>query len=319
MSLIQLTIQDPQKLWYGCSTKHCFTIAPLLPIQRIGLAPMRNFKGCSCSNCGNYIFPVFSGTDDYTSDKSYYLFDFPIASGNDFRLEKYNYSTRVWDDVVSVNGLGDFFPFGVFASYPKRSGFCVEWNNVFDTYGKGTYRFALTPTIQADPENPIKINSFSYELMEYSCERANYTVKVKTTFNGEIGSLLDQLNPHDLLDMNWNDEVRYYGSFSRFNPTYRDTFLKRYTNENFLHQNFVEPNFNLNLPNLDAELFQRISVYGKASYDIQVTDYNRTTGYNYKNELIRITESAAEQVSKQRTVTANITCATRYDNEFRVK
>ena len=126
MNIIQLVQEDPQKTWYGSSTKTCFVISALLPIQRIGLAPMRNFEGCSCSNCGNMILPVFSGTTDCTSDKSYYLFDFPTAAGNDFRLEKYNYSTNTWDDIVAVSGLGDFFPFGVFGSYPKRSGFCVE-------------------------------------------------------------------------------------------------------------------------------------------------------------------------------------------------
>jgi len=315
MSVIQLVNQDPQKEWYGSSTKHCFTIGALLPIQRIGLAPMRSFEGCSCSNCGNYIFPVFSGTTDCTSDKSYYLFDFPVASGNDFRLEKYNYGTKLWVDVVAVSGLGNFFPFGVFASYPNRSGFEVQWNNVFVAYGKGTYRFALTPTIQPDPLNPIKINSFTYQLMEYTCEAANYTVKVKTDFNGKVGSLLDVEVPHDLYDMNWNDEIRYYGSFSRFTPNFTDTYVTQYTNKNFLHQSFVRPSFNLNLPNLDAELFQRISVYGKNS-DVQITDYNKTTGYNYKDELVYISDSAAEQVPRQKTVTANISCTSRFDIEF---
>lgn len=315
MSIIQLINEDPQKTWYGSSTKTCFTIGALLPIQRIGLAPMRSFEGCSCSNCGNSILPVFSGTDECTSDKSYYLFDFPTASGNDFRLEKYNYATNIWDDLQAVSSLGDFFPFGVFASYPKRSGFCVEWNNVFDAYGKGTYRFALTPSIQPDEENPIKINSFTYELMEYSCERAKYTVKVKSFFNGEVGSLLDSDDPHDLFDMNWNDELRYYGAFGKFTPNYRQTYLAQYTNKNFLHASFTEPSYSLILDKLDNELFQRISVYGMNS-ELKVTDYNKTTGYNYVNESVYIESSAAEQQRLQKTVNATITCRSQVDLEF---
>lgn len=315
MSIIQLINEDPQKTWYASSTKTCFIIGALLPIQRIGLAPMRNFDGCSCSNCGNMILPVFGGTDPCANDISYYLFDFPTASGNDFRLEKYNYSTNTWVDLAAVSGLGTFFPFGVFASYPKRSGFSVEWNNVFSTYGKGTYRFALTPEIQPDEDNPIKINSFTYNLMEYSCERAKYTVKVKSFFNGEVGALLDETDPHDLLDMNWNDELRYNGSFGKFTPNYVQTYLAQYTNKNFLHKSFTEPSYSLILDKLDAELFQRISVYGMNS-ELQITDYNTTTGYNYKNEKVYIESSSAEQARLQKTVNATITCRSQFDLEF---
>ena len=37
----------------------------------------------------------------------------------------------------------------------------ANWNDIFVAYGKGTYRFALTPEIQPDEDNPIKINSKS--------------------------------------------------------------------------------------------------------------------------------------------------------------
>lgn len=315
MSIIQLIEELPNKTWYGSSTKSCFIIGALLPIQRIGLAPMRQFEGCSCSNCGNMILPVFSGDTECTSDKSYYLFDFPTNSGNDFRLEKYNYSTNLWVDLAAVSTVSEFFPFGVFGSYPKRSGFGADWNQIFLAYGKGTYRFALTPSIQPDPLNPIKINSFTYELMEYSCERAKYTVKVKSFFNGSVGSLLDTEDEHDLFDMNWNDEIRYNGSFGRFTPNYVQTYLAQYTNKNFLHKSFTEPSYSLILDKLDAELFQRISVYGMNS-ELQITDYNTTTGYNYKNEKVYIESSTAEQPRLSKTVNATITCRSQFDLEF---
>ena len=315
MSIIQLEKQFPFKDWYGSSTKTCFRIAALLPIQRIGLAPMRQFEGCFCSNCGNMILPVFGGSDPCANDISYYVFDFPIASGNDFRLEKYNYSTNAWVDVVSVSGLGTFFPFGVFASYPKRSGFSVEWNNVLSAYGKGTYRFALTPSIQPDPLNPVKINSFSYDLMEYSCERANYTVKVKSFFNGEVSNLLDTEDDHDLLDMNWNDELRYYGKFGKYTANYTDTYIAQYTNKNFLHKSYNRPTYSLILDNVDNELFQRLTTYGKDS-ELQITDYNKSTGYNYVDFKTFISESSSEQARLQKTVNATLTCRSQFDLEF---
>lgn len=318
MSVEQLIVEPPDKTWYGCSTKFCFEIGALIPIQRVGLAPFRVFDRCGEHGC--YVIPTFaSASGDCGNDKASYLFDFPSPSGNDFRLEKYNYATETWVDVGFAPSFGTNFPFGVFGSYPNRTGFVLEWQNVLNSLGGGTYRFTLTPTIQPDPLNPIMLRSYTYFLQPYSPNAADNTVVVETSFGGKIDNLLynsdSSASPHDLYDMIWDDYARYFGTFGRFNPTYRDSYVKRRNNQNLLNKAYVDGKFILELTACDVEMYRRISTYGSKS-DVKITDYHLLNGYKYQQERVFIESATATQAAKTPITTATLTCASRFDIKF---
>ena len=74
----------------------------------------------------------------------------------------------------------DFYSDGIY-----YAGYKLEWAEVLDNHGEGTYRFIVESTILG---NSSTIYSESFCLKDWICKLADDTVKFETYFSGTIGS-----------------------------------------------------------------------------------------------------------------------------------
>jgi hypothetical protein len=276
----QSTISPPLSAFYGCSFEDCNALVSLIPFQVIGLAPAREMgEDCRPDRC--QVLKVFGGgTTDRENDKSYYLFDFPTATGNDYRLEQWDHALKIWVDIDALdNTTGTLFDFGVFQDYPKRSGVCMDWDLIHALHGAGIYRLAFTSIF--DPA--IKVTSLPYQLCLWSCAASDDTVRLDTQFAGNITNILYDIDGSapDVFDLNtmvWDDSIRLTGRLQEVQLQTNDvTFIKR-NNRIITNKSTTVRKFEYLVNKVIKEVLNRIQIYGFNARKIEGFNYNPEDG-----------------------------------------
>jgi hypothetical protein len=242
-----------------------------------------SFEGCPdvlkvfANDSGNYL----------QNDKSSFLV-FSILTDIEFVLQK------DCEDIQTItdSSLGDFYPKdywsqsnGFSKAQSRYSGLVLDWSLVLSTYGIGTYRIIVNFKTGSTIERTRC--GCTFLLQEYTREKADKTIRIRTIQNGYI---MDSFN---YLGMKWEQSWRMEGFFgypqdkletdnyldvNRNLSQIQDTLYKEYT----LQTDFI------------ANCFKSIFDDILLSNEIYVDDYNIKNAYNLKNVDVIPSESTSE-------------------------
>lgn len=296
MSTTQFIESPPIKDFFCDSFERCNLATGLKPTQVMGLIPCKEDDGnCRPDPC--MVFKAFADAtgNSYNNDTSHFLFDFPTDAGNDYKLERWDGST--WSYVRDLdNSTGVLFDFGSFPDYPKRSGVLIDWSIILSDNGQGVYRLSLEGLFGSPSPELV---SLPIDLMEFSCECANNTVRVKTSFSGIIANILyddGSTNPRrfDLDKMRWDDEIRVYGNFVDIPSTREQTEYVDGTDRSQQHGIKTIKKYQLIMNAVIQEIIDRFDVYASGADAVKVSNYVDTNSAHYDDKGVTINDDTMQ-------------------------
>ena len=175
---------------------------------------------CACNYRCEYVERVFSGTDDYTSDKSSFLFRKTTATDS-VTIKLLKGSTVVATITNSTYG----FYYNTFTAQPLYVGWIADWKLIYDTFGYGEYKVDAELNILG---NTYTIQSRTFRLDVFSEIMAYDTVKLVSYQSGDIVG--NDFDLTDLLEGGWPSYYRLPGTFGRMQIEYEKD---RYPNSSF--------------------------------------------------------------------------------------
>lgn len=302
MSVVQYNITPPLRDEYATIQWLLVGLGNLVPEQIIGLVPCQPASDNDCfvqCNCLP-MFATLAGDNERQNDKNSFLFAMPtIAPHTTFRLQKYDYPTKQYEEIAILadNTYGTFFNTGQLAPYNDYSGYILEWQKVLQLHGQGYYRFVviiLEP--QAPPEPPLEVPylfSTCFDLREWSCDNVNNTFYVETTFRGNISNYLHQQYDNRIVEFDlaslatgWYDRCRYFGKIGNETYTKEITNVVPIDNSNrivFASDNIEKTvQFSAN----ESHILRRAAIYGMNSRTIYLTDDNQRNTMDYFKQQV---------------------------------
>jgi hypothetical protein len=266
--------------FYGTNQiQKCTPFKLPLPEQLVGLVPTNPEDPNACVQDPCYTLCVFG------EDNNAFLYDYPIVSGNaDFELQKFD--GTIWNVVANPMGAneGTLYDIGSFPDYPSYAGFEIDWSLVESNYGLGVYRFVVKTD---DPTN--NLYSLPFDLKEDSCNNKEATVKIEMTnqgryFNFNYTRENLRLREYDLINLEWNDSVRYFGVLVKSDVESEDVNLNYADSHDLPVFTEDRDTYEIKIPQISQELLQRLYSYGLRSQAITLTDYN-TKNQKFYNKL----------------------------------
>lgn len=276
MSNIQFAAEN-QLTFYGTNQiEDCVPFRSAIPEQIVGLVNVAPIT-TDCVQPPCYTLTVFD------EDKSAFLFDYPTITGNAlFVLEKL--VAAVWTEVANPmgNNEGTLFDIGTIPNYDSYAGFEIDWGNVKDEHGLGSYRFVL-PDLTT-PANTLYSQPFS--LLENTCANKNLTIKLEVINNGSYSNFNytrdnKLLRNYDLVNLEWSDSVRYFGKLTESEADTTEEYLEFANQSEHLLNVKTKEKFVLVVPEQAIQLLKRIYFFGLEGKSTTITDYNSNNNDNY--------------------------------------
>ena len=260
MITIQLANSNPHSFGSGLATK---VKGESLP--EITEAAINDF--CYCEVECEYVANVFAevGGEDYKNDKSQFLFRRFVASDT-VAIELYKDGIKVAD--LNDNTYGTFY--NGFASGTAEQqlyvGFLLEWEDVYNLLGAGEYQIKSQLSIIGIAST---FESELYQLMGYSDEAADGTVKIETIQNGNIISSI-----FDFTGLDWNQSVRIRGSFVEDGEEFEKIIYKTQEYRQEQVQDKIVENWSLRADLIPRSVSEFLTKNAVLSNSFNVTDYN---------------------------------------------
>ena len=279
--------------WYGINVLNdCVKFgSSSIASQIVGLVHCVKDSLTCTDDC--FTVPAFSG--DFNS----FLFEFsPAIISADFRLFKLVGNTFVQISVLSaLEGLK--YDIGTITNYSNYAGYLIDWEKVFNLYGKGTYQFQVYDN--ATPTDSLK--SYPFVLDADDCDLKNGTSVLEVINIGLYNNWrYTKDNAEDrfynLQDLEWFDSCRYYAKVvnTELEQNIEEIKYSNSRNETFYSEGFQ--NYDLNIFKCDYELFKRINHYLKGK-DIKLTNDNLDREYKLiKQNVILTGESSSQKFPK---------------------
>lgn len=224
--------------------------------------------------------PVFGdlSTDDLQNNDftSVLSFVFPEITTTFTLLDSNCNEIATLDD----DTFGTFYPVGFLSVANGFSflqshykGYKLEWKKVLQTFGAGVYKIKKTEV----GTETVETCSCLFDLCEYSNARANETVRIETTQNGNL------IAPgFDFLGVNWKEQIRIKGFFgNKQRKLEQDNYLDKNRNttqiqDSLIHEFTLEPYF---FPDCLRERIDEILL----ANEILISDYNSDNTDDLKN------------------------------------
>mgnify|MGYP003647736526 CR=1 FL=1 len=215
---------------------------------------------------------------------------------------------------------GTYYPTN---SFPEANGFTffqsnyvgynLEWQKVLSTYGSGGYKIKKTTISNNVPASfePIEECSCFFDLSQYTDERANETVRIETTQNGNT------ISPGlEYLGLNWKEQIRIPGFFgNKQRRLEQDNYLDRNRNttqiqDSIVHEFTLEPYFwpHCLRGEIDSILLAN---------EILISDYNSDNTDNLKNISVIPTSIDTEYFGKSKKAADEIKFEERQKNRVK--
>ena len=198
------------------------------------------------------------------------------------------------------------------------SGYQVDWNKVYNLFGAGTYRFKVFNPFDTDAPSL----SLPFMLMENTCDNTNSTVYIELDsvgkfYNWRFTNTNDR-QIFDLINMNWVDSCRYSARFDPVEVEPEENFVLFSNKKNKLSRSEEKQNYNLRLFDTTYELFKRLFQYGLVSNDINISDGNKDSLYNFNNiKVVRKSDNEFTQYVNNRIMyNVNIGLRGEFDEGF---
>jgi hypothetical protein len=242
------------------------------------------FEGCPD------VLKVFSGKNPkniYENDFTSFLVS---ASVYDVQFVLFKDCEEV--AILNNDELGEFYAKGYWKqadgftfTQSNYTGFKIDWNIVFNSFGYGYYTIETQFTF--GETSAFDFCSCKFLLQEYSKEKADKTIKIRTIQNGTI------LDSFDYLGMDWEQSWRLDGFFG-------------YPQDKLESDNYL--NSNRDLLQIQDKLFKEYTLQTdfiadcyKYIFDdillsntIFIDDFNIKNAFNLKNVDVIPTESNSE-------------------------
>lgn len=324
MAIINYT-SDNLSIFYGTTTKDprgCIRFGSITPFQIIGLVPCEIIDPNLCPPKPCITVPAFN-TDVKGNT---FLFDFPDNTlPADFRLETLD-NNGAWQFANTTLGSGQLgidegekFDIGTITGYPSYGGYKIDWSKVYNELGTGIYRFV----VYNSTEPTQSLYSYSFNLMVYSCNAANNTVKIELDQKGFFSNWnytrkngLSRV--FDVESLRWTDNSRYYGKLIPESPTQIEENVRFANNSNQVYYTDEEPNYNLQLFTQTWDTYKRLTNYGLKGENIVITDNNQDSVHSFDNlDIIGKSESSFESFRQYRKLeNVSIKLRGRYNQDF---
>ena len=231
-------------------------------------APALDF--CLCNFECEYEAPVFGIDKQGGIDTSSVVFKKQIPT-----------DSIVWSllkDGVNIatlnnNALGTYYP--TFESQPDQLGFVLNWNTVLTTHGPGVYQIQAVRNQLGSVSTTL---SYKFDLMPFTEEMANNTVKIDTYQNGNIKS-----SPIDYTGMNWLQSIRIRGTFGDKQPKLEINNFKSSTYEKQQIRDIVTNEYTLTTELLIADVANKLIYDCLLGNKVLVSDYRLFNQEIYRN------------------------------------
>lgn len=215
---------------------------------------------------GQFEYNVFYHSDasDWKNDKSEFMFKRFLASDTvDIELHKNGVKVADLDD----DSLGEYFPtFTGTTEQEQQKGYLLYWYNVASAYGLGKYTIKANLTVLGDA---TEWESDVYNLIVFTEERANRTVSIQSTQNGNIISSI-----FDYTGLQWHQQIRLNGAFNEDGETFEK---KAYRTQNYKQkqiQDEIVENWSLELDLIPRGVSEFFIKDRLLSNEFNVSDYN---------------------------------------------
>lgn len=228
-----------------------------------------------------------SYTNDLYNDKT----DFTKFFNNGFAsavivLEKY---TTAWNTVATLNNntYGTFSAFGFYDTIytEKAIGFLLDWRLVKAAFGEGVYRMKCTGTTLLS--TTVDKYSFEFNLLTYTQDRADNTVRVEAWLNGNIGDPEDDTKKRDFGTINRYTQFRIPGAKFGFDEANVERkFIKYQTGKKIWTEDLEWDTYTLRTNLLSYEVRRFIKYDLMKGSEIRITDYNTVNSSEHINRYV---------------------------------
>jgi len=240
---------------------------------------------CGCECPFDYVVFADPGLEEWKNDKRPVLYRKVIPSDTiSIKLLKEGVEVETLDQNAN---LGTFYDFGDLAN-PDYTGYVLEWEEVFQTFGPGKYiiRGEGTQTGQA-----VELDSPEFTLCRFSTDAAHNTVKLDWIQNGNIIR-----SAFDYTGLNWPQQIRIPGIFWQKTATLEIEEYQNELRERTQIQDKVTYQYTLQSRFIPGDLFNRLTSDGVLGNVFFVTDYNFDNAHrgeylNYPVKPIEIPKS----------------------------
>jgi len=175
--------------------------------------------------------------NDKTSYFEYYSNDTTTAI---MKIQKCVNGVMTDKHTVTDDTYGTFSDFGVFQSDNRKyiSLKNIDWTAILLAFGEGKYRLTVETTNILTSVTTVPRCTFTYTLKNYSDDRANGTVFIRSINKNILGNILRPDEVFTFPDDNWNDGIRipaWFGSdfseYTRERVRYSTGFEQDLTND----------------------------------------------------------------------------------------
>jgi hypothetical protein len=179
------------------------------------------------------------------------------------------YKNSEFAAIISNSTYGVYTDFGGFTNQPKYKEFVADWNKIYNALGAGIYYFKITTSTLGEVSED---ESIKYQLMLYSDEKANGTVRIDTYNTGTI--LNSDFDYNSLKPKGFYQSIRISGKLLPKQPKYeKDNYLD--SNYNILQlQDKIINEWTLETGLLPSALSNQIIYDMLLSNTIIISDYN---------------------------------------------
>lgn len=250
-------------------------VAPTLDI------PATALREC----CSAYSFKALAdtnSTDEFKNDVS--IFDWFFGESIDdaaMVLLRYQNGTYEEVDTLANDDYGTYHAFGSFINDSGENyvGYTIEWKEVIEAFGIGSYKVQITTTDVF--ANEVEILSRETCLQQYNADRANGTVKIEYYINGIIGDNSNDEKTKDFGTLNRYNSIRVPGFFGYPGSEYERDYVEYESGQRNYVEDEQEPEYTMKLKPVAAFIHDIMRTDILQADKILITDYNTNNADTY--------------------------------------
>lgn len=275
----------------GTAIKQVFTVIRNSPAKALNEADILVPISAANEKCitGLIALAETGYTSDFYNDRHAVSFDWDNNfTGAVMYLQKY--TNGAWANIATLTSTtyGTYYAFGHYTTIysEKKIGFLINWRLILIGLLAGNYRVKCTgTTITA---TTIDKYSLEFELMEYSADRADATVRVEWWLNGNIGDSENDLIKRDFGSLNWFNQLRFVDSKFGWdeNETER-SFVKYQNGKEVWIKNVDVEMYTLKTCRLPNEVRRYIKYDILNGDEIRITDFNADNATSHVNRYVK--------------------------------
>lgn len=248
--------------------------------------PAYNHFGCGC----DFTLKVLADDSGLTlrNDVSGFLWWFNDTI-NDAELTLQKWVNNAWSNVYVMTGntLGTNYDFEFFTNDAGENfiGYQLEWANVLDVHGEGSYRVKCDTTDYLAVENTLY--SYEYCLKTYTDYRAEGTVRIEFYLNNTLGDSQNDKAVKDLGNLNWFNSFRLNGWFGYPNSGYEKTRNQYNTGQIVDAISNQEQVFELQLKMIPFFVHEALRIDMMQGDTVLISDYNSANAFNFTQKAVK--------------------------------